>query len=143
MKNEKTKILVNITIFFGLIPHWRAYVSSCTKRSTHVEIDATTTRPELDEDYYKCEGKKISKTQRDLCLYNEDTQNSGDHGSVNMTAAMLGQMSLSVRPPCVISLKLEQIGEVSQKNKCLIKGSLPLAVYSLRVNTDSPATDQR
>ena len=68
---------------------------------------------------------------------------SGDNGSVNMTAAMLGQMSLSVRPPCVISLKLEQIGEVSQKNKCLIKGSLPLAVYSLRVNTDSPATDQR
>ena len=138
MKNEKTKILVNITIFFGLIPHWRAYVSSCTKRSTHVEIDATTTRPELDEDYYKCEGKKCPKLNVIyVCI------NSGDHGSVNMTAAMLGQMSLSVRPPCVISLKLEQIGEVSQKNKCLIKGSLPLAVYSLRVNTDSPATDQR
>ena len=74
MKNEETNILVNITIFSGLIPHWRAYVSSCTKRSTYVEIDATTTRPELDEDYYKCEGK-MSKIQRDLCLYNEDIQN--------------------------------------------------------------------
>ena len=34
-----------------------------------------------------------------------------------MTASMLGQMSLSVRPPCVISLKLEQIGEVTDASK--------------------------
>ena len=119
MKNEKTNILVNITIFSAVIPLWRAFVSSCTKRSMRRTIpsstDATTTRPELDVDYYDCEGK-ISKTHRDLCLYNEDTKNSGDHGSVNMTAAMLGQMSLSVRPPCVISLKLEQIGEVTKNN---------------------------
>ena len=46
---------------------------------------------------------------------------TGDHGSVNMTAAMLGKMTLSVVPPCVISLKIEQMGEVSQKihqNRC-------------------------
>ena len=38
---------------------------------------------------------------------------TGDQGSFNMTAATLGKITLSVRPPCVISLKIEQLGEVA------------------------------
>ena len=116
MKNGKTNILAKIAIFSVLIPLWRTFVRSCSKKrsiqsTTPASTNAITTSPELDEDYYKCEGK-ISKIHRQ---YNQDTKNSGNHGSVNMTAAMLGQMSLSVRPPCVISLELEQIGEVRPK----------------------------
>ena len=79
------------------------------KRTTPKLMDEK--RALLDEDYSKCEGKiKDFYTFIRICQTNRDI--TGDHGSINMTSTMMTQLTLSVRSPCVISLRLEQIGEV-------------------------------
>ena len=72
----------------------------------------TTTRRDLKDDSSQCEGKiSYNEPRRSMSL-----KITGEHGSFNMTAELLGQLTLSVRPPCVINLMIEQIGEVSKKN---------------------------
>merc|ERR1711934_106460 len=99
MKFEKLNILVEMTFLSVFILLNCPKVSACmkgqSKRRSSV-TDATTTKRGLDEDYSKCEG---------------------DQGSFNMTAATLGKITLSVRPPCVISLKIEQLGEAAGKHR--------------------------
>ena len=79
------------------------------KRTTPKLMDEK--RALLDKDYSKCEGKiKDFYTFKRICQTKRHV--SGDHGSINMTSTMMSQLTLSVRSPCVISLRIEQIGEV-------------------------------